>query len=105
MEKREQRKAEEKSKITIKDVTKFKLQDPATYDKKNLRVKTNKSVFKPSRIPDTFRTTPEGRLRSQRLVLWVLCWKLADISLLLTHLFLLITSHCPSCVHTNIICM
>jgi len=46
VDKREEKKQAELNKPTIKDVTLYKMKDPATYNKKNLRVKTNKKVFR-----------------------------------------------------------
>lgn len=50
----------EPAKLSIKDQTKYQLKDPATYNKKNLRVKTNKNVFRPIKTPDDERATPQG---------------------------------------------
>lgn len=63
--KREQRKKEEANKLSIKDKTNFKLRDPATYNKKNLAVKTNKRVFRETATPELDRRTPERKFIPQ----------------------------------------
>lgn len=68
MDRREKRKEEAKNNPTIKAVTKYKLHDPATYHKKNLRVKTNKKVFRVA-TPESERATPiRGTCTCQSLI-------------------------------------
>lgn len=46
---------------SIKAQTNYQLHDPALYDKKNLRVKTNKKLFRPIKTPEDERATPQSK--------------------------------------------
>ena len=47
-------------KLSIKQITDYTLKDPTTYNVVNLKIKTNKKVFRQTETPEAERLPPQG---------------------------------------------